>query len=219
MALGLTKQRYRAGIEMAIGRGEIAAVILAGGQSRRMGGGDKGLLPFGAGTVIGQVIARLSPQVGRMAINANGDPARFAEYGLPVLPDGLPGHPGPLAGVLAALDWAILQGADWVVTVPSDTPFLPIDLVIRLVQAVQAGAPLAIAASAGHFHPTCGLWPVQLRGDLAATLQNNQRKLRDFTDRHGAVAVSFPSGPPDPFFNINTPADLAQAQNLEPLWL
>ena len=214
MALGLTKQRYRAGIEMAIGRGEIAAVILAGGQSRRMGGGDKGLLPFGAATVIGQVIARLSPQVGRMAINANGDPARFAEYGLPVLPDSLPGHPGPLAGILAALDWACAQGADWVVTVPSDTPFLPTDLVERLAIAAKEDAPIAIASTKDRIHPTCGLWSVRLREDLAGTLNREERKLRDFTDRHSAVTVSFPPGPPDPFFNINTPADLAQAKAL-----
>ena len=197
---------------MTIGTARPGVVILAGGQSRRMGGGDKGLLPLGAGTVIGQVIGRMAPQVGRMAINANGGAARFAAYGLPVLPDSLPGFPGPLAGVLAALDWAILQGAEWVVTVPSDTPFLPADLVARLVIAAKEDAPIAIAATEDRVHPTCGLWSVRLRDDLAATLHKDQRKLRDFTDRHRAVTVSFKPGPPDPFFNINTPADLAQAK-------
>ena len=197
---------------MTIGTGALPAVILAGGQSRRMGGGDKGLLPLGAGTVIGQVIARMAPQVGRMAINANGDAVRFAACGLPVLPDSLPGFPGPLAGVLAALDWAIFQRADWVVTVPSDTPFLPTDLVARLVMAVQGGAPIAIAATGDRMHPTCGLWCVALRDDLAAALDRDARKVRDFTDRHGAAIARFADGPPDPFFNINTPADLAQAQ-------
>ena len=185
-------------------------MILAGGQSRRMGGGDKGLLRLGSGTVIGRVIDRMAAQVGQLAINANGDAARFSAYGLPVLPDPVPGQPGPLAGILAAIDWAIRLGAAWVVTVPSDTPFVPHDLVARLL-ATQTG-PVVIAATGDRIHPTCGLWSVGLRDDLAATLARGERKVRDFTDRHGAAIAAFDPGQPDPFFNINTPADLALAQ-------
>ncbi len=177
-----------------------------------MGGGDKGLLPLGSGTVIGQVIERIAPQVGGLVINANGDPARFSQFGLPVLPDGLPGFPGPLAGILAAMGWARAQNAAWVITVPSDTPFVPCDLVPRLLWAAEGGAPIVIAATETRIHPTCGLWSVRLRDDLAATLDRGERKVRDFTERHRAAVASFPPGPPDPFFNINTPADLAQAQ-------
>lgn len=195
---------------MTIGTTGPVAVILAGGQSRRMGGGDKGLLRLGSDTVIGSVIECLGSQVSALAINANGDPARFSTYGLPVLPDSLPGFPGPLAGILAALDWALSRGAVWVVTVPSDTPFVPRDLVALLIAAQTA--PVVIAATGDRIHPTCGLWSVGLRDDLAATLDRGERKVQDFTDRHGAAVVSFPPGPPDPFFNINTPADLAQAQ-------
>lgn len=195
---------------MTIGTKDLVGVILAGGQSRRMGGGDKGLLPLGASTVIGHVIDRIVPQVGHMAINANGDPARFLTYGLPILPDSLPGFPGPLAGILAALDWALSRGADWVVTVPSDTPFVPRDFVARLMAAQTA--PVVIAATGDRIHPTCGLWSVTLRDDLAATLGRGERKVRDFTDRYGATIASFADDPPDPFFNINTPADLARAQ-------
>lgn len=196
---------------MAIDQTALAAVILAGGLSSRMGGGDKGLLPLGSGTVLQAVIDRIAPQVGRLAINANGDPGRFVRFGAVVLPDGLAGFPGPLAGILAAMDWAASQGATWVVTVPSDTPFVPFDLVSQLVWAAKGGAPVVIAATGNRLHPTCGLWPVQLRDDLAATLARAERRVRDFADRHGAAVVSFPPGPPDPFFNINTPADLALA--------
>lgn len=197
---------------MAIDRAGPVAVILAGGLSSRMGGGDKGLLPLGAGTVIGQVIDRTRPQVRALAINANGDPGRFDRFRLQVLPDGVAGFPGPLAGVLAALDWALGQGAGWVLTVPSDTPFVPRDLVPRLSLAAEGGAPVVIVATVDRLHPTCGLWSVSLRDDLAVTLARGERKVRDFTDRHGAAVVAFDLGPPDPFFNINTPADLAQAQ-------
>lgn len=201
---------------MTIGTTGLVAVILAGGQSRRMGGGDKGLLPLGAGTVISAVIDRITPQVGAVAINANGDPARFRNFGLPVLPDSLPGYPGPLVGILAALDWALGKNAGWVVTTPSDTPFVPCDLVTRLLAEAE-GRGIVIAATGPQIHPTCGLWSVGLRDDLAATLGRGERKVRDFTDRHHAAIATFDAGPlnfgqPDPFFNINTPADLAQAQ-------
>ncbi len=187
-------------------------VILAGGLSSRMGGGDKGLMPLGQGTVLSAVIDRIMPQVAGLAINANGDPARFAGFGLPVLPDPLPGFPGPLAGVLAALDWALVQGAGAVVTVASDTPFLPCDLVPRLLWGAEGGAPVVIAATGDRLHTTCAVWSVTLRDDLAATLARGGRKVRDFTDRHGAAVVRFAPGPPDPFFNINTPPDLAIAE-------
>lgn len=182
-----------------------------------MGGGDKGLLRFGAGTVLAAVIDRIAPQVGPLAINANGDAARFLVYGLPVLPDPVPGFPGPLAGVLAAMDWAIGHGAAWVVTVPSDTPFVPRDLLARLLAAQTAS--VVIASTGDRIHPTCGLWSVGLRDDLAATLERGDRKVRDFTERHGAGIVAFDPGPPDPFFNINTPADLAQARVWTRGWL
>lgn len=183
------------------------AVILAGGLATRMGGGDKGLRPFRGGTLLGAVIARLSPQVESLALNANGDPARLAAHGLPVIPDPLPDRPGPLAGVLAAMDWAASLGAASVVTVPCDTPFLPGDLVPRLLLAADGG--LAIAASGGRLHPTVGLWPVALRDDLRATLLRGDRKVRTFTDRHHAARADFPLTDPDSFANANTPDDLS----------
>lgn len=183
------------------------AVILAGGLATRMGGGDKGLRPFRGGTLLGAVIARLSPQVESLALNANGDPARLAAHGLLVIPDPLPDRPGPLAGVLAAMDWAASLGAASVVTVPCDTPFLPGDLVPRLLLAADGG--LAIAASGGRLHPTVGLWPVALRDDLRATLLRGDRKVRSFADRHHAARADFPLTDPDGFANANTPDDLS----------
>jgi molybdenum cofactor guanylyltransferase len=185
-------------------------VILAGGQATRMGGGEKGLRPFRGGTLLGAVIARLSPQVADLALNAGGDPARFAAFGLPVIPDPVADQPGPLAGVLAAMDWAAGQGAATVVTVPCDTPFLPGDLVPRLILAGNGG--LAIAASGGRLHPTVALWPVALRDDLRATLARGERKVRVFADRHGAALADFPLTTPDSFANANTPADLARLE-------
>jgi molybdenum cofactor guanylyltransferase len=188
-------------------------VILAGGLSRRMGGGDKGLLPFGSGTLLGAVIARFAPQVDALALNANGDAARFGRFGLPVLSDGVAGFRGPLAGVLAAMDWAAALGAGAVVTVAADTPFLPCDLVPRLIWAAEGGSGLAIAATSGvGVHPTAALWPVSLRDDLAAALARGEGKVTDFTSRHNAAVTTFPPGPPDPFLNVNTPADLAAAK-------
>ncbi|SHF35879.1 molybdenum cofactor guanylyltransferase [Ruegeria intermedia] len=204
-------------------------VILAGGLATRMGGGDKGLLQLGGQSLLAHVIDRLAPQVGGLALNANGDPARFADLGLPVLPDSIAGYAGPLAGVLAGLDWAAGQGADCIVTAAADTPFFPRDLVDRLTRAAQGQAhPLVLAAtprtgdaalkSGGgrrvNRHPTFGLWPVALRDDLRAALTDGLRKVVLWTDRHDGREALFPADPFDPFFNVNTPEDLIRAQHL-----
>ena len=190
----------------------LPAVVLAGGLSRRMGGGDKPLLPFGSGTVLSAVLARLAPQAGPLAINANGNPARFAAYGLPVLPDPVEGHPGPLAGLLAAMVWARSLGAASVLTVPGDAPFLPLDLAARLA---RAGAP-AFAVSGGRAHPVAGLWPTALAEPLRRDLAEGLRKVQAFATAHGARPVEFPPPPagPDPFLNLNTPQDLADARHM-----
>lgn len=188
--------------------GMTAAVILAGGQARRMGGGDKPLLPLAGRPLLAHVIARLGPQVTALALNANGDPARFAAFGLPVLPDPVPGQPGPLAGVLAAMDWAAARGEARVLTVAGDTPFLPADLVARL-----STQPFAMAESLGRAHPVVALWPIALRAPLRAALAAGEHRVGRFAAGHGAVQVPFPA-PPDPFVNINTPDDLARAEAL-----
>ncbi len=193
-------------------------VILAGGRATRMGGGDKGLREVGGQRLIDHVIARLGPQCGALAINANGDPARLAGFGLPVLSDSLPDHPGPLAGVLAGLDWAAGQGAAAIVTAAADTPFFPTDLVVRL-QAAAGASGLCLAASPDEDgrmqrHPTFGLWPVALRDDLRAALLGGLRKIVLWTDGHGAGLAGFESLPFDPFFNVNTPEDIAEAERL-----
>lgn len=192
-------------------------VILAGGRATRMGGGDKGLRQVGDRRLIDHVIDRLGPQCAGLAINANGDPARLDAFGLPVLPDSLPDHPGPLAGVLAGLDWAARQGAGAIVTAAADTPFFPRDLVARL-QAVAGPSGLALAATQEGERlwrqPTFGLWPVALRDDLRAALADGLRKIVLWTDRHDAELAAFPAEPFDPFFNVNTPADIAEAEAL-----
>tara|TARA_R110002049_G_scaffold29972_2_gene102042 strand:+ start:127305 stop:127907 length:603 start_codon:yes stop_codon:yes gene_type:complete len=191
-------------------------VILAGGQATRMGGGDKGLLPLGQGTLLSSVLDRLDPQVAQIALNANGDATRFAGLGLPVLADSIAGFAGPLAGVLAGLDWAAEQGADTIVTAAADTPFFPCDLVPRLLLAADGMAhPLALAATPDAQrgtarHPTFGLWPVALRHDLRAALSGGLRKVVMWTDRHDGRLAMFPDD--DAFFNVNTPEDLARAE-------
>lgn len=186
------------------------AVVLAGGLSRRLGGGDKPLLTLRGRTLLDHVLDRLRPQVRKVALNANGDASRFACFGLAVLPDPLRGHPGPLAGVLAAMLWArrCWPEASSVLTVPGDTPFLPVDLAATLAEA--AGDGIAYAASFGRAHPTAALWPVALADTLTTAIADGQRRVRDWADSQGAVAVAF-SGDPDPFFNVNTPEDLAWA--------
>lgn len=192
-------------------------IILAGGQATRMGGGDKGLRVVAGRPLLAHVIDRLAPQVAGIALNANGDPARFAEYGLPVVADSLPDWPGPLAGVLAGMDWAATQGADAIVSVAADTPFFPRDLVAQL-HAAAGPSRLALAATreGGKLwrHPTFGLWPVALRDDLRAALQGGLRKVVLWTDAHGAGLAEFGTDPFDPFFNINTPEDIAMAETL-----
>ncbi|WP_424985326.1 molybdenum cofactor guanylyltransferase MobA [Microbulbifer sp. S227A] len=195
-------------------------VILAGGRATRMGGGDKGVLPLGGQTLLSRVIDRLSPQVAGLALNANGDPARFEACGLPVLADSIEGFAGPLAGVLAGLDWAAAQGAEAIVTAAADTPFFPTDLVARLQETGQGmAAPLVLAATPdarrGQVrHPTFGLWPVSLRDDLRAALNDGLRKVVLWTERHGGREAVFPVADIDPFFNVNTPDDLARAEQM-----
>ncbi|WP_371156702.1 molybdenum cofactor guanylyltransferase MobA [Jannaschia sp. 2305UL9-9] len=190
-------------------------VILAGGQARRMGGGDKGRLILKGRPLIARVIDALHPQVDLLALNANGDAARWADLGLPVLPDTLPGHPGPLAGVLAGLDWAAEQGCPHIVTAAADTPFLPPDLVPRLLLAAgPSGLSLAATREGGRIwpQPTFGLWPVALRDDLRAALQGGTRKILDWTDRHDAGQAVFATDRWNAFFNVNTPEDMATAE-------
>ena len=188
-------------------------VVLAGGLARRMGGGDKALLPLGAGVVLDEVLARLEPQVAGVVLNANGDAGRFAAFGLEVVPDSLDGFLGPLAGVLAGMEWAAKQGGSHVVSVAGDTPFFPGDLVPQLMLAAET-APIALAATSDGRHPTFGLWPVALAAELRAALEGGLRKVVAWTDEMGCASATFPDQPFDPFFNINTPEDLARAEAL-----
>jgi len=193
-------------------------VILAGGQASRMGGGDKGLLMLGGQTLLARVMDRFAPQVAALALNANGDPARFADTGLPVIADSIEGFVGPLAGVLAGLDWAAEQGADLIVTAAADTPFFPCDLVPHLLlRGENMEVPLVLAATPDPRrgtarHPTFGLWPVALRDDLRAALEGGLRKVVLWTDQHGGGEAVFPYE--DAFFNVNTPEDLARAEGM-----
>ena len=195
-------------------------VILAGGRATRMGGGDKGRMIVGDRSIMDRVIERLLPQVPELALSANGDPTRFSDLGLQVLPDSVEGHPGPLAGVLAGMDWAAERGASHIVTAAADTPFLPGDLVPQLLLAAEAqGKPIALASTPDPErgvvrHPTCGLWPVDLREDLRAALAEGVRKVVLWTDRHGTALAAFPTDRGDPFFNVNTPEDLDAARGM-----
>lgn len=193
-------------------------LILAGGLARRMGGGDKMRLTIGGATILDRVLERMGPQCAALAINANGDPARFAATKLPVVPDDVPNFAGPLAGVLAGLDWAAAQAPDisHVVSVPGDCPFLPRDLVARLHAARQtAGQPLACARSGEWRHPVVGLWSVTLRHDLRHALTvEGLRKIENWTARHGVALADWPQAPVDPFFNVNTPEDATAAEQI-----
>jgi len=196
-------------------------LVLAGGLARRMGGGDKGLIRIGRETILERALARLSPQCAGMVINANGDPARFAAFRLAVVADDVEGFAGPLAGILAGLDWlaANAPAVDWLASVPGDCPFLPRNLVSRLHAArAAAGVPLACAKSGDWRHPVVGLWPVSLRADLRrAVVSEGLRKIEVWTARHGVALAEWPAEPVDPFFNVNTPEDAAQAQRFAAL--
>ncbi|WP_299281049.1 molybdenum cofactor guanylyltransferase MobA [uncultured Tateyamaria sp.] len=191
-------------------------VILAGGQATRMGGGDKGVRLLGGRRLFDHVLDRLAPQVAGVALNANGDPARFADLNLPVIADSIDGFVGPLAGVLAGLDWAASEGANAIVTVAADTPFFPCNLVPCLQLAGEGTAhPLVLAATPDPKrgqarHPTFGLWPVALRDDLRAALADGVRKVVQWTDQHDGRTALFPDEAA--FFNVNTPDDLIRAE-------
>ncbi len=203
------------------GRLDVTGVVLAGGLSRRMGGGDKGLLELGGRPMLTHVVCRLRPQVGALIINANGDPARFATFGLPVIADGVADFPGPLAGILAALDWAAANRPDveFILSAAADCPFLPRDLVARLCEAMrEQNAELAVAASDGQSHPVIGLWSVSLREQLRhALVVEDVRKIDRWTARFKLATVTWPTTPLDPFFNANTIDDIAEAERLAAL--
>ena len=194
----------------------VVGLLLAGGQSRRMGGGDKCLRMLGGETILARIIGRVRPQVRRLVLNANGDPARFAGYELPVVADSVEGFAGPLAGVLAGLDWAAAQAPDcpWVASAPTDAPFLPPDLVAWMLAAID-DADMACAASGGQAHPVVGLWPVRLRDELRRALTvEGIHKVDVWTGRYRLATVEFPIAGVDPFFNTNRPEDLAEAERL-----
>ncbi len=197
---------------------EIPGVLLAGGLARRMGGGDKPMRMIGGRTILARVIARLEPQCDGLILNANGDPARFEAFGLPVIADGVADYPGPLAGLLAALDWmaANRPQVKWILSAAGDCPFLPRDLVARLDQARAAeNAELAVAASGEWTHPVIGLWSVRLRNELRrALVDEGLRKIDRWTARYKLATVTWPTTPVDPFFNANTAEDIAEAERL-----
>jgi molybdopterin-guanine dinucleotide biosynthesis protein A len=191
-------------------------LVLAGGLARRMGGGDKARIKIGGASILQRVLVCLTPQCNRVIINANGEPARFADTGLPVVADSVPDFAGPLAGILAGLDWAAQNAPDvaWLVSVPGDCPFLPKNLVTRLHEArATSNFPLACARSGEWRHPVVGLWPVALREDLRhALVSEGLHKIELWTERHGVAIAEWPATPIDPFFNVNTPEDAAQAE-------
>jgi molybdopterin-guanine dinucleotide biosynthesis protein A len=199
----------------------VSGVLLAGGQSRRMGGGDKGLLALAGKPMLAHVIERLAPQVSAIVINANGDPQRFGAFGLPVVADTVGGFVGPLAGVLAGMRWSLATAPErrWIITAPGDAPLIPRSLVASLRAALADGGQIALARSHGELHPVIGLWPVALAADLEACLGKGVRKVLDWTDRHGRVAVDFAptrlaGADIDPFYNANTPQELETLRRL-----
>jgi molybdopterin-guanine dinucleotide biosynthesis protein A len=204
-----------------VAQAKILGLVLAGGLARRMGGGDKARITIGGTTILARVLARLKPQCAAVIVNANGDPARFADIGLPVVPDSVPDFAGPLAGILAGLDWAAAhapQIAD-IASVPGDCPFLPADLIGRL-EAARAAArtPMACARSGEWRHPVVALWPVRLREDLRrALVDEGLHKIETWTARHGVAIADWPDTPVDPFFNVNTPDDVVKAERIASL--
>ena len=199
-------------------RTDTFGLVLAGGLARRMGGGDKALIRIGNETILERTLTRLKPQTAGIVLNANGDPARFAAFGLPVIADSVPDFAGPLAGILAGLDWVAANRPEieWVVSVPGDCPFLPLDLVLRLHAAREAeNKPFACAHSGDWRHPVVALWQVALRDDLRhAITVEDLRKIEVWTARYGVALADWPVEPVDPFFNVNTPEDLAQAERI-----
>lgn len=197
---------------------ETFGLVLAGGLARRMGGGDKALIRIGNETILQRALARLTPQVSGVVLNANGDPARFAPFRLPVIADSVPDFAGPLAGILAGLDWMVANkpSVEWVVSVPGDCPFLPRDLVAKLHAArITNGKLLACAHSGDWRHPVVALWHVALREDLRhAITVEDLRKIEVWTARHGIALADWPIEPIDPFFNVNTPEDVETATRL-----
>ena len=193
-------------------------VVLAGGRARRMGGVDKARIRIGGATILERVLARLHAQCSAAVINANDDPTRFADFSLPVVADRVPDYPGPLAGILAGLDWAARHAPqiEWIVSVPGDCPFLPRDLVTRLHRArAIAGAQLACARSGEWTHPVIALWPVALREDLRHALTaEGIRKVDAWTARYTVGIAEWPAAPVDPFFNVNTPEQAATAERM-----
>ena len=194
------------------------AIVLAGGLGRRVGGGDKALRSLAGRPLLAHVIDRIRPQVETLAINANGDSTRFAEWNLPVLADTIEGNPGPLAGILAGMEWVqrTIPAATDIISVPSDTPFLPHDLVDRLcAERAAKGAEIVLAASQGRTHPVIGLWPIRLLHALHhALLQERLRKVEDFANRYRVTLAVFAHELVDPFYNLNHPEDFAEAEKL-----
>lgn len=199
---------------------KLLGAILAGGRAARMGGGDKCLLEVGGNSLLSHVITRLRPQVSEMILNSNGDPSRFAAFELPIIADSITGFAGPLAGVLAGMDYAAEHGFEDIITVAADTPFFPDTLVNALIEAREtAGTPLAMAMTPDpkrglSRHPTFGLWPVALREDLRVAIKSGTSKIVAWTEPHGCAKAVFPVEPFDPFFNVNTPQDLLKAGEL-----
>jgi molybdopterin-guanine dinucleotide biosynthesis protein A len=206
---------------MAIDQPPTIGVILAGGLARRMGGGDKPMRTIAGITILDHVIRRVSDQCDALILNANGDPGRFASFGLPVVADSVAGNPGPLAGILAGLEWLseTRPNIEWLFSVAGDCPFLPRDLVQRLHEARgREDGQLAVASSGGQTHPVVGLWNVGLRDELRhALIKEDIRKIDRWTGRYKTATVSWPTVPIDPFFNANTAEDLAEAEGLAAL--
>lgn len=196
----------------------VVGLLLAGGQSRRMGGGDKALMKLGEETLLARIVARVRPQVGPLVLNANGDLSRFAPFGLPIAPDLIEGYVGPLAGVLTGLEWARTHapGCEYVASFACDAPFVPHDLVPRLFDAMlESNADMACATSGGREHPVFALWPVRLADDLRrAVVEEGVRKVDAWTGRYRLARAEFATDPVDPFFNVNAPQDMAAAEAL-----
>jgi molybdenum cofactor guanylyltransferase len=196
---------------------DVFGLILAGGLARRLGGVDKGLIEVSGEPVLARLIARLAPQCLGLALNANGDVSRFSAFGLPVVTDEVPGFAGPLAGVLAGLDFLAANAPQisYMVSVPADTPFVPPDLVAGLYGAIARGAEIAVASSSGRDHHAVALWPLALRADLRrALVEEELRKVSSFVGRYANATVEWPAEPYDPFFNINRPEDIAEAEKI-----